>query len=205
MRAPPIAAAVIALLLPAAAHAQEPLHRSTPGVVWLHVESPAPVRLTEHFGFQETQYTNVAVTTFERVRHHCVSPCDEFIHPGGGYRFTFGSLDDSFPDSPGFSLANVGGPLTAHVQPGSRVRLALGRALCVVGGMAVTLGVVGAAFVFSGTSRESTAARVAYVSLIGGGAGAIAGGIALWTKSRTTLRFEPRALGLGLSLHTGAF
>ena len=205
MRPTAIAAASIALLLPAAARAQGVPFEDPLGIVRLHVVSPAPVRLRAHTGrIVETHYGNVAITQYEALQPICDSPCDLVIDGRFGREFSLTVTNDAFPDPPPFMLWKYQGPLTVRVIPGNTARLVAGRVMTFVGGIGAIIG-LGTLLVAASSSGPNDGKLILAGAVLGPSAGLLVAGIPLWASSTTTLRFEPRGVGLGLSLHTGAF
>jgi hypothetical protein len=205
MRLTIFALASLAVLLPAAASAQEGPPRAVPGVVSLHVDSPSPVRLRLHTGrIVDTHYGNVAVTQYEALESICVSPCDRTVDARGGQELSLTVIDDSFPDPPPFTLWRRSGDLTLRVIPGSKARLISGRVLTAAGAIGTIFSIGALTLATMVNSTDNTSRVTAAGAGLGVSAVALTGGIALWATSTTSLRFEPRGLGLGFSLHMGA-
>jgi hypothetical protein len=133
-----VAIATAALLVPAAAHAQAPAPAvpppvfavppadlatlappappTPPGVVTLHVESPAPLLILESLGLER--------------RVVCTSPCDRVIDGSRGQSFSASGAGGSMT----FKLADMRGNVDLLVRPGSSVLRNLGIVCSVVHG-----------------------------------------------------------------------
>ena len=185
------AIAAAALLVPTAAHAQAPppaapptdlatlappAPPSGPGVVRLHVESPAPLLILESLG--------------SGSRLVCTSPCDSVVDGSRGQRFTASGPVGATT----FQLAGMQGDVDLLVRPGSALRKYLGIAATSLGGTALILSPVAAlaAGLSGGIGRNvGSAAASAGVSVGVGGLALLAGGIYLLVTGKT--RFDLRA------------
>ena len=190
-----------ALVAPATAGADGPPTPPVPGIVRLHIETPQPVQLSERQRVGDTKYGGYSITTYERVRPLCLSPCDTVIDARAGYRLTLASPEEDFPEPPEFQLKDRAGDVTVVVVPGSNAMKTGGRLLTVFGALGVLVGGVGVPLNYAtGASHADPTFNAAAITMLVAGAAALGGGIPLLLNARTTLRFEPQARGLGLSL-----
>ncbi|HEY3816478.1 MAG TPA: hypothetical protein VGL81_04870 [Polyangiaceae bacterium] len=178
-----------------------------PGVVRLHIDSPAPVTLldvhlathpvTESWvdGFGNT-VTRDATATELREDPLCSSPCDRVIRDS--YLRIVGK---GFPSSSGFDLGGRNGDLTLQVRPGNDAEYAGGIAAIIVGSLATVAGaiIVPLNEKASTTTDANTGAKVHVpdpalrtggIGLIAGGVVGVAGGIVLLLLGRTTVTFS---------------
>lgn len=175
-----------------------------PGVVRVHLESPAPVTLVHEYtaAFPTTeshidQLGNMVtrdVTGFATQRDPlCQAPCDQLISVS-----PLRIVGVGFPASSTFNLTHDSGDVTVHVQPGSNaehyggiVSIALGSVAAVAGGVIFPLNQA-----LSTTTDANTGAKVnvpnpglrdASIGLMVGGLAAVGGGIALVVLGGTKL------------------
>lgn len=185
-----VAIATAALLVPAAAHAQAPAPAvpppvfavppadlatlappappTPPGVVTLHVESPAPLLILESLGLER--------------RVVCTSPCDRVIDGSRGQSFSASGAGGSMT----FKLADMRGNVDLLVRPGSSVLRNLGIVLTSVGGTAVIASPV--ALVSGLLSHDGVGPGF---GVLGIGAAVAVGGVVLLAIARP--RFDLRA------------
>jgi hypothetical protein len=168
--------------------ATEPPRKPVPGAPRVHVETEE----TEVTLFREP-FPRELARLDKRYRALgipiCRVPCDRVIDGRAGQVFFFGGKD--VVASPPFLLTDQTGDLAAevHTSPygkrGGPAVLGTGAGMLAVG---VPLGV-------AGLQRDSRAAGlgIAGCALAGVGLGAVAGGIAMIVKSRTSVQLRPRA------------
>ncbi|WP_437940324.1 hypothetical protein [Sorangium sp. So ce341] len=165
-----------------------------PGVVRLHVDSPTPVRVIEEASTTYGAYGGYGFAV-KQVRPVCVSPCDKVIDGSDGRKFSL-SPEDVPPPEP-FSLAQMKGDVTLHVEPGSYGRHTAGFWLTILG---TTAAVTGGTFLLVGStsssiddsgSEDTGLSTPGLVMAIGGGVGLI-GGIVLMATSGTSVSLEQR-------------
>jgi hypothetical protein len=196
-RVPAIHVLGASVLISAGARAQgavaPPAPQPLPPGVFLHIESPLPVQLTEHLGVARTEYGAAPVVrVFERTRAACTSPCDQVLDVRAGHELTLEAK--GFPDPGPFRFPRQSGSLTLFVEPGSDGGMAVGRTATAVGGLAFTFGVVAVPFVFKDGPAPVTGFNAFAVGMLVGGAAALAIGIPLLVTQHTRIRFSRDAL-----------
>ncbi|KYF91328.1 hypothetical protein BE20_15110 [Sorangium cellulosum] len=168
-----------------------------PGVVRLHVDSPTPVRVVEEASTTYGAYGGYGFAV-QQIRPVCVSPCDKLIDGSDGRRFSL-SPEDMPPPAP-FTLAQMTGDVTLHVDPGSYGRRTagfwltlLGTTAAVTGGTLMLVSSLSSSVDDSGSAepKDSGISTPGLVTVIGGGV-ALVGGIVLMATSGTSVSLEQR-------------
>ena len=110
----------------------------SPGVVRLHIDSPAPVVVRAH----ATAYGQVGAYGFviDAARPVCASPCDKVIDGSLGQDFTVGG--SGVTESRRFGLSGMTGDVQLNVSPGSQGLRVGGAWLTILGGTAAISGAV---------------------------------------------------------------
>jgi hypothetical protein len=155
------------------------------GLVYLHIESPLPVTLTEHVGLRPLQYGFTGVT-----RRVCESPCDQVVDGRTGHEFTLDT--PAFPEPGSFLLSRRAGPVRLYVKPGNTMGVEVARWLTGVGAAVHLFGAIGVGFGYSGTlSTPPAGLRAGAMGALITGTVALAVGIPLLMKASTRVHYEP--------------
>ena len=160
--------------------------------VFVHIDSPVPVSLSEYLGHHSARIGR-RVFGWSETRHVCDSPCDRRIS-SGDERY---EITGVIPEAPRFSLHEMRGGVTITVQPGSPRPFAGG----LQGGLtALGLGVfsVGVPGVLWYTlSRGGGPGNAAWSGagigfMVAGGVTAIFGAVVLvaWDRSSTKIKLQ---------------
>ncbi len=141
------------------------------------------------------------------TRGVCAAPCDEIIDGRDGTQFFF-AAPGMVPSQP-FKLTNYDGDVEARVRGGSVWRRWGGIMLTGLGGVAVLSGALFAIMPLPSfdpkTGRSVDGSRIPGIIGFVAGAGAMAGGIYMWTTSATTFEITPRtAKSAGVRIENGA-
>jgi hypothetical protein len=172
----------------------------------VHIESPVKAHLKKFRGASYAQVGDYAVTTVY-TEEVCTSPCDRKIPEDPGARYY---VAGAFPSTGLFSLDDQGDTPTIDVKPGSTGGRIGGVLLISAGGAAIVGGVTILVLDAiegntteeqylnsNGTWRTVTVSdntlQIAGGVVTAGGAGLVAGGIALFVVSGTKYALHPSA------------
>ncbi|KYF70732.1 hypothetical protein BE17_52800 [Sorangium cellulosum] len=160
---------------------------SVPGLARIHIDTDDPqVRLIKLVSTEVSGgFRSHSVT--RHVEVVCRAPCDEVVDGRRGEAFYFSGK--GMPDSSEFTLLDVRGDSTIHVDSGSNFQYRIATPLMVLGGIAVLGGAAATIAAFKTDSSDGAKAGSLAFNVLG--ASVLATGILMRVFGRTTYEFVP--------------